>query len=251
VFAHTFDSWAEFEDGNYDRRRIGAGVEYRNRALTASAELNTERWDTSDPGLAGRLDYRIGDRWRAGGSLEYDANSTQLRALRENIRSNVATADATFRTSELFETTFGIGYQDYDDGNHRAGVFANARRRFLTKNVYKLDGMVDLSATSSNKGDTVPYFNPKSDFQGLIGVDNYWRQFRRYDSSLMHRFHGDIGVYDQENFGSDGIWTLGYEANWEVNDALLLRAGLERRKRIYNGDTEYQTFFNFGLDGRF
>ncbi len=120
--------------------------------------------------------------------------------------------------------------------------FADGRWRQFNGPRYKLDAIASVY-TSTNSLDGASYFNPERDFELMLGLDQHWRMFRRYDHILTHRLSTRAGTYDQANYGSDLIWDLNYEINWDVTDALALRLGWNRARRMYDGAAEYQTFW--------
>ena len=70
--------------------------------------------------------------------------------------------------------------------------------------------------------------------------------------ALLFRFlaRKPVGMISLGN-SADLIWDLNYEINWDVTDALALRLGWNRARRMYDGAAEYQTFWLAALDGRF
>ncbi len=70
IFAHTYDSSADFESGNVHRRRAGAGLEYRRGRWTGRAETHFDRRGLDDPGVAAWLDRRLDDQWTVGALVE-------------------------------------------------------------------------------------------------------------------------------------------------------------------------------------
>jgi biofilm PGA synthesis protein PgaA len=250
LFAHTFDSWAEFNEGNVSRRRAGIGLEYRKSAWQASAEANFDRTDTNDPGLVARIQRRLSDEWSVEGLLELNSYETPLRAHRDEIDSNLVGFNAGYRRHESLSGFTGARYQDFSDGNRRMALFADGRWRQFNGQRYKLDATASLY-TSTNSLDGASYFNPERDLELMLGLDHQWRMFRRYDQILVHRLSTRAGTYDQANYGSGLIWDLNYEINWDVTDALALRLGWNRARRMYDGAAEYQTYWLAALDGRF
>jgi hypothetical protein len=113
-----------------------------------------------------------------------------------------------------------------------------------------LDGYASFRGSQSSKEDAV-YFNPERGLELLVGVDNVWRQFRLYDKALRHRFGANAGIYDQKQFGSDHVWTLDYDLNWDINEQLAMRVGWQRSRRVYDGGPEYATYWSFGFNGWF
>lgn len=250
LYARTFDSWAEFLDGDHSRRRAALGTEYRKGPWIVTGELNFDRSELDEAGLATRVDHRISDTWFIGAKLELNSYSTPLLADRADIESDLLAVDTTFRRHESWSVSGGVYYQDFDDGNNVLGLNADTRLRLFDRMRYRLDGYAGVGASKSSKDDAV-YFNPERGLQALVGVDNFWRQFRSYDKVLSHRFGANFGLYDQKRFGSDSIWTLEYELNWDINEQLALRFGWERSRRVYDGGPEYASFWLFGFNGWF
>ena len=249
-YARTFDSYADFEEGDWDRRRAALGAELRRGPWTARTELSADRSGLDDPGLAGTLDYRIDDRWTLGGLIELNSYDTPLRADRAEVDSDLAGLNLGYQAHESFGVFSGLRYQDFSDGNRRTALFADARYRALTTSRYKLD-LTAGAATSQNSLDDAAYFNPDRDFTAVAGLDNWLRTFRHYERWLQHRLHLWAGTYDQKSYGSDLIWGIDYELTWALSDALQLRGGWQRARRVYDGAPEYQTFFTAGLYGWF
>lgn len=250
LYVRTFDSRAEFDDGNHSRRRAALGTEWRHGPWRATGEINFDRAGIDNPGFAGRVNYRLTDQWTIGGDIELDSYATQLRADRAGIKSNRIGIDGAFHRDERYNASARVWLQDYDDGNSVLGVLMTARTQLYDRFRYRLDGYATGRAVTSSKRDAV-YFNPEQAVEGLIGADNIWRQYRRYDTVLTHRLGGNLGVFNQKNFGSDAIWTIEYELSWDVNDQLALRAGVERSRRVYDGGPEDATFWHTGINGRF
>jgi biofilm PGA synthesis protein PgaA len=255
AFVHTYDSWGEFTEGDIDRRRAGAGAEYRGGPLTASAEVNADRSGYDDAGFATAAKYRLSDHWSVGGLLQLNSYSTPLRAHNANIDSDLAGLDLEYRRDESFAAGAGVRFQDFDDGNERTGIFANTRWRAINRPRYKLD-VTGYAATSSADDPNAPYFNPDRDYELSIGFDNRWLMYRRYEQTLTHRLGLGAGIYDQESYGSgdaydsEGIWDIDYELIWTPNDAWELRGGWHRARRTYDGNNEYQEFWRIGIYGR-
>jgi biofilm PGA synthesis protein PgaA len=250
-YLRTFDSYADFDDGNDSRRRAALGAEYRKGPWYARGEVNGNRTEGGDVGFASRLDYGINDQWAIGGALEIDSYATQLRADRDDIKSNLLTTDVRYERNELYSAGIGIGAQDYDDGNLRLALFGDSRLRLYNGFRYKLDGLANFALNSNSDGDTTVYYAPEQSVEANVGVENIWRQYRFYDSALTHRLAALAGIYEQDGFGSDGIWTLAYELEWNINESVLVAVGASQGRRVYDGASEDQTFFNARLDARF
>ncbi len=173
-----------------------------------------------------------------------------MRAYREDIDSDLFGLTAVYRRHESLRLASGVRYQDFDDGNERWSLYGDGHWRWISRAIYKLDLTGSLYSSTNSLDDAV-YFNPERDLEGMLGIDQRWRMFRRYDRSLSHRLHGQAGLYEQKSFGSDLVWSLDYELTWSASDALELRLGWQRARRVYDGGAEYQTFFLASMNGRF
>ena len=250
IYARTFDSWAEFEDGDHDRRRAAVGGDWRDGPWRVQSEINFDRDGIDNPGFAVLADYRLTDQWTLGANLELNSYATPLRADREGIESDLIGINAGYERDERYSASTGLYYQDFDDGNSVLGITARSRLRLYERFTYWLDGYVNAAASTASKSDAV-YFNPERSIDGVIGLDNTWRMYRRYDRALSHRLGGNVGLVNQKDFGTSGIWTLEYELNFDVNRQLSFHFGVELSRRVYDGNSEDGTFWLAGLNGWF
>jgi len=251
AFVHSFDAWADFDFGSISRRRAGIGGEYRRGAWTAEVESSFDRSGLNDVGLSGRVDRRFSDTWSAGALLQFNSFETPLRGHRTGVDSNLAGIDVSYRRHESLRVFSGIRFQDFSDGNRRFAGFVDGHWRRITGPRYKLELTGGLAASSNSIGNVANYFNPDRDFEVMVGADNHWLAYHRYDERLVHRLHAQVGLYNQQSFGTDFIWSLHYEVIWTVSDTLNLRLGARRGRRVYDGRPEDQTFLMAGLEGRF
>jgi biofilm PGA synthesis protein PgaA len=249
-YLRTFDNSAEFVTGTVKRRRAAVGTEFRKGVWTASGEVSWDRSESGELGGAGRVDYRINDEWKLGGTLELNSYLTQLRAYNADISSNLLAADLRYARDELYSAGVAVGVQEYEDNNTQFALLADSRLRLYNGISYKLDGLVTAGLNTYSKNDTV-YYSPEQVIEGMAGVENIWRQYRRYDKVLTHRLLGLAGINNQKNFGSDFIWTVAYQLDWSINESVDLSGGVSEGQRYYDGGREDQTFFNLRLNVRF
>ena len=250
VYGRTFDSYAEFEDGDHTRRRAAVGGDWRDGPWRVQAEMSFDRDGFGDSGVSALAEYWLTGEWTLGGQVEFNSYATPLRADRAGIESNRYDLYTRFRRDERYSADAGVYYQDFDDGNSVFGASAGSRLRLYERFRYWLDGYVSTAASTASKEDAV-YFNPEFVINGLVGVDNTWRMYRRYDTWVTHRLGGNVGLVNQKNFGTDPIWTLDYELNYAVNDQLRFYFGVELNGRVYDGESEDGTFFRAGVNGWF
>ncbi len=250
IYARTFDAWAEFEDGDHTRQRAAVGGDWRNGPWQVQGEVNFDRDGIDDPGFASSANYRLTDEWSFGGEFELNSYATPLRADRVNVQSNLFAINTGFRRNERFSASTGLYYQDFDDGNNIIGITARSRLRLYEQFTYWLDGYVNAGARTASKS-VAAYFNPEQVIEGFVGIDNTWRMYRFFDRAVTHRLGGNVGFIQQKNFGSNGLWTLEYELNLDVNAQLSFRFGVKFMRRVYDGNPEDGLFWLAGLNGWF
>ena len=248
AYVRTFDSWAEFEEGDHARRRLAGGVEYRKDRWRLIGELSGDRFDFDTPGGRLQADYRASDRWLFGAVADFASYATPLRADRADISSDRYSLRARYRRSEWWDLGGEIAFQPFDDGNDVSSAYLYGSYRLINGYTYKLD-LYGSSGLSNSTLDDPVYFSPESAFSLTGGVRNTWRQFRRYQHMLVHRLSADIGLYDQKRFSGAPTWTLDYELEWHLSERFAVKGGAQLNRRVYDGGEENAWFIRFGLEG--
>ena len=247
VFTH--DAYADFPEGDARRARVGAGIEYRHIRWHASASLSASRYG-GEPGFRGTANYRLSDLWSFGAILETESNATSLRGYRIGVSSNIAGLNAAYTRSESSDVRAQVIFQDYSDGNSGVSILVRGQQRFINRPSFRLAVTGEVFADEHSRSDVV-YFSPKSGFSWNAGLRYDWLMTRRYDFGLTHTVVGKIGRYRQFGYDADGIWSLNYAFEAEINNSLSAHVGLSRRSNIYDGDREYATFFVGGFRWKF
>jgi biofilm PGA synthesis protein PgaA len=129
-----------------------------------------------------------------------------------------------------------------DDGNQRELINIGIDRRLITRPHYKLTTHISVGASHNNESD-VAYFNPASDVDTKIILDNEWMLWRRYERSFSHRLQIGAGEYWQKIFGTDVTWSISYEQQIKWDDAFEIDYGVERNRHPYDGVNEIATQF--------
>ena len=139
AYVRTFDSWAEFEEGDHARRRLAGGVEYRKERWRLIGELSGDRWDFDTPGGRLQADYRASDRWLLGAEADFASYATPLRADRVDISSDRYSVRARYRRSEWWDLGGEVAFQPFDDGNDVTSATLYGSYRLINGYTYKLD----------------------------------------------------------------------------------------------------------------
>ena len=249
-FVHTTDGFAEFPEGDSTRRRIGAGIEYRNAEWQGSLELNTNRGSGGELGFSGRLEWVASDLWSLAALWETQSDVVPLRGHRIGVEADRIGLSLGYRASESQQVSISAEQLKLSDGNKRYSWLGRFSQRVLTKPVYKLDLNAEIFTSKGNAQNFV-YYSPRRDSSVLVTVNNEWRTYRRYDFAFTQQFKIGYGFYEQDTFGTSPIGSLQYLANVDVNESLSLQFGVQRTRNVYDGEREYATFFTVSLAGAF
>jgi len=242
--AHESLSAAE---GEVTLRRLAGGLDYRGRDLTASLEATLSSIG-SELGPAWRDDLGRGrggakaeatwwldDRWSLGGGAEIYARDTPLRALRNGITADAASASLAFRESESREARLAATGMEFSDGNARRGLSAALTERLYTRPHFTVDGLFGLAGSQNSADANRPYFNPSRDLLATAGVAINQTIHRRYEFVYEHRLTVTPGLYWQQGFGSGGAVTVHYEHRLRSDDVVEAAVGLSFSRQPYDG----------------
>jgi len=166
------------------------------------------------------------------------------------VHADRAALNLDYRASDLRETGANLQHEEFSDGNSRFEALWFWRERWISGPVYKLDTRLDLDTSTNSLGANVNYFNPKHDFTGSVTLQNQWLQFRRYDCALTHQLEIGAGDYVQQGYDAGLVAFARYQLSYEVNDRIILKAGVGRTIRPYDGDRERLDAVTFGFLGR-
>ena len=250
-FVHGYHQSARFPEGRAHYEQLGAGLEYRAAGLTIEGEVHRGLGDGGGVGLSLSADAWLDDHWRVAGGLDSNSVAVPLRGrLAEGIDGRRARLDLSYRFHESRRIDVGTEVLDFSDGNRRRGLGASLFQRLRTGPRYKLDALLGLHASRNSRREA-PYFNPTGDLSVDLTLMNEWLHFRHYERSLRHRLSLGLGLYDQQGFGLDPTWGLGYEQQWNPDDVTEFRYGVDYTRRIYDGHPEDGFRFHLFIDWRF
>lgn len=240
-FVHLHDSYAEFPEGDAQRRRAGVGTEYRDGPWSARGELLFDQ-EYSNLGVAGDVDWRMNDQWLLSAQVASNSSDTPLRGYRVGVESDTFGVSATLSMNESVVYSFGLNHADFSDGNRYGAVYGNLFRRVMTR-PRSLAHLTAEIFTSRNSVENVDYYAPKRDLTVMVGAVHDWRIRRRYDRMLSQRASLQVGEYRQSGYGSGSIWRAAYALELTLSEALFVELGVQRARNRYDGIPEYSTVF--------
>lgn len=251
VFAHEVGEYGKFDEGSETYWRFGGGIEYRSPNWQAQGEISTGPGDYSELGLAVAASWTPDDYWTAVLAMNSYSNDIPLRGrLNEGVEGSDIKLDVAYRFHESRTLSAGVQAIDMSDGNERFSMYAGLFQRLKSTATYKLDGNLALYG-SNNSRINAPYFNPESDFSASASLINEWLLSRNKQRDFLHRLGFGFGVYDQQGFGSDGLWSISYEQEWVIGDELVLRYGLAHSEHPYDGVQDSEDRLTLMMDWRF
>ncbi len=244
-------AWAEILEGQSRLAHLGAGAEYRspNWELLADGGYVETRL-REDPMGRVRIGWNPGDHWKLAAEYSTFSLDTPLRALWYGIAADRSGASLSYRWHESRRLSMTLSRSDFTDGNERWQAAASLRQRLIDIPHLDVDGIFNLYGSQNTRGDA-PYFNPEEDFSLSLGLDAEQIIWRRYDRTWVQRFIAELGFYDQKYFGTDWTGRLGYEQRLTLYPGWEMVAGVERGRRVYDGEPEPFYGFNFLIHARF
>ncbi len=250
-FAHEVGDYGKFDEGSETYWRLGGGIEYRAPNWRALGELSTGPGDYSELGVALAATWMPDDYWATTLAMNSYSNDIPLRGrLNEAVEGTDIRLDVAYRFHESRSLSAGVQAIDMSDGNERLSVNANLFQRLKIAPGYKLDGSFDLYG-SNNSRSNAPYFNPASDFSASITLTNEWLLSRNSKRTFLHRLGAGLGIYNQQGFGSGGLWSISYQHEWVIGDELVLQYGIVHSQHPYDGVQDTEDRLTLMVDWRF
>jgi hypothetical protein len=179
------------------------------------------------------------------------SNDIPLRGrLNEGVEGADISLGVVYRFHELRNLFARVQAIDMSDGNERLSMSAGLFQRLKSTPDYKLDVNLGLYGSSNSRIDA-PYFNPSSDLSVSVLFMNEWLLSRNIKRDFLHRIGAGAGVYNQQGYGSDGLWSISYEHEWVVGDELVLRYGIVHGSHPYDGIQENRNVLTLMMDWKF
>jgi len=246
-------------EGAVSLRQSAAGAEYSGRDLVASLAGTINAYGPkvgatldSDIG-AGRVGARalatwsVNDYWQLGGEAELFARDTPLRALGNGITANAASTSVVYRESESRKLSLSAEAMNFSDGNLRGSLAGQYTQRLMTEPHFSVDAIFGMAGTRDTANSDRPYFNPRQDALGTVGVSLKQTIYRRYEFIYDHHLVVTPGVYWEQGFGEGGAASVLYEHRLRMNDVFEAGLGVSFSRQPYDGKYESTTAVLFNL----
>ena len=250
TYLHFNYASADFIEGNALEKRPGIGLEYRSKENIVTAEINKGLNHSEDIGVASKAIHHFNDYLSLTMAIDINSLQAPIRGRRAGIDANRYALGMNYRWHESQQAGAEIAYMDFDDGNNRLSLQGFAERRVINRPKYKMSLRLNTAASINDK-DNVIYYSPSRDFSLAITSDNIWRLYRRYEREFNHRLKLSTGLYNQEDFGTSGTWSVQYEHIWKINRDLEILYGVGRSRSVFDGEAEFGNALYGRIDWRF
>lgn len=239
AFAGTGYSYSDFPEGVGTYRWARAGAQWRSRGITLQGEVSGNDFGyglRAGAALSGSVD--LDDHWQVGGGAALlSRDATPLRALRHDITANSLNANVRWRGDNRTQWTFSFTPSRFTDGNTRMEIDAAGLQRVYTSHRFRLDAMIDLSA-SHNTLANAPYYNPRSDLAAVPELRLTHVLYQRYDTAWEQQLTAGAGTYTEQGYGTSGLYTVSYGQRFRYNKVLDTGFTLSATSRTYDGQRE-------------
>lgn len=220
--------------------RVGLGLMTRHRDWDARVSVHGRRGtpeDATGATLAGHV--RFNDHWEADATLQSESSDTPLLALENGI--DAWSADVGVQYNVRAGHFYRLAAQELglDDGN-QVLAFALTGRQPLYADAPHNWALIERIDTSASDDTAVPYFSPERMSAAELQLEYRGVLHARGESRWEHVVTLGAGASEQTGFGSDTIGDVRWEHLWSPGDRLDLGAGIEWRRRVYDGEQEDQ-----------
>jgi len=250
IFAGDRYVHEQLPEGRISQHLYSAGAEYRGVDLTASGELRYANYDSEHVGGRLAATWRLDDYWSLGGVGEIFSGNTPLRALKNGTTADEIEISLGFRASESRALRLVGQVLPFSDGNVRTALGGHWVERLVTAPTYRLDGTLDISVSHGTRTNT-PYYSPRNDALGTLGLSGAQILYRRYELSYEHRLIGTAGPYWEQNFGTGTAWSTRYEHRLRHGETVEGKIGIGFARQPYDGTEENSVAITADLVWRF
>ncbi len=229
----------------------GLGLQYRSVQGSGEFGVLAGLDGQSQAGAFAGYNWTPDDRWSLGARYEQNSADTPLKARLSQIRGNKAELHAGYRVDDYRQFSLQLSQLSLSDGNLRQSLGGGWTERWYSGPLYKLDSTLWLAASHNRDTPSALYFNPQSDSEADLTITQDWRLWGRYDNSLHQRLGLTVGTYQQQGYGSGGVWGLMLEQEWRWGERASLRYGYSRVRHPYDGKADFGSKVYLNIDWRF
>ena len=237
-------------EGNVTERIYDTGVAFSYLNLASSAEVRLVDYGPKHVGGTIATTWSVDDYWQLSGQGEILSSDTPRRALLHHTTANSASGSIDYRASERRNVKVSAELMTFSDGNLRSEVDGAADQRLITRPHFDLGATLRIAA-SQNTLRSTPYYNPRHDALGTLGLDASQIIYRRYEFAYSHSLLFSLGPYWEQGFGTGLAWNLEYRQTIKKGEAIQASIGVGLARQPYDGSYEDSIAITFNVGTRF
>ncbi len=220
-----------------DVNRIFGGLEYIFGKTSVVGELSTDLVRPDETGIAGIIRHRPNDRWLLEAGYYTFSEDIPLRAKALNISSDQLHLGLDYHTDDyVWEWTAAANAYSFSDSNKRREWYTEVGYGFDLQEDHEQRAVLELSQSNNTLAPTV-YYNPLSASTLIAGYKYYWVIDSKYKRRADEVFVW-AGNYDQQGFGSNPIYGVRYQQNYEFDDISSMYWYVSWSSKVYDGNRE-------------
>ncbi|MEE8482053.1 MAG: hypothetical protein V3S12_01750 [Acidiferrobacterales bacterium] len=225
----------QFATGNLNR--VGVGLDYSMGKLSLDGELSGDIVRGGEIGLSATVRYAPTASWTVAATHHTFSEDVPLRAKALSISSNQRHFAAGFHTPDyVWEWLATADWMSFSDGNRRHEWASELGYGLDLKPEREKRLMFELSQSSNTLGGTV-YYNPLS-AQTILGGYKLTRVHKSKHKRKSDEIYLWLGDYQQQNYGSNGIYGARYQQDYEFDDAHSFMWRVGAASKVYDGKRE-------------
>lgn len=227
-----------------DMNRVFGSLEYIFGKSSIVAELSTDLARPGESGVGAILHHHPNDLWALEAGYYTFSEDIPLRALALNITSDQWHFGVDHHSKDhRWEWTAAADAYRFSDTNWRREWYSVLGYGFDIRKESEQRAIFEASQSYNTLASTV-YYNPLSDTTLDVGYRYTWRVKSRYKRHA-NQVHVWVGTYSQENHGTNGIYGIRYQQDYDFGDASSLDWNVSWESRVYDGGRE--SGFNAGI----
>lgn len=238
-----------FGDGDLDRAGLGLRYGFSERWRT-DVELSGDARRGGQSGAAAQIIYEPRDSWRFGIGYSSFAEDLPLRARAAGIEGTRWDGGGEYNSLDyIWFGRVSANAYDFSDTNRRESMYAILGYAYEML-PYREQRVYVEGYRSKNSLDGAPYFNPRQDRSlGIVQRTDfvYESRYKRH----VDRLYLAVSVYDQEDFGAHGKWSVKVEQDYDFDDFNALVWGVGYAHNVYDGSAENEIRVEFRYARRF
>ena len=220
--------------------RAGLGIVSRHRDWEARASVHARRSvPERDTGATLAGSVRFSDHWQADAGFQSDSSATPVLALENGIDAWSVDTGVTYTVRSGHQYRLAAQRLDFSDGNTGTGLVFTGRQPLYADAPHAW-ALRERLETTTHDLQAVPYFSPERLSAAEVQLEYTGVLHALGPVRWTHTVTLGAGASEQAGFGSDLIGDLRWAHAWTPHDRLDLGAGIEWRRRAWDGDTENQ-----------